>query len=126
MMKNFAHEDMKKSPPKVRYFSRISVISEFFIYCPELPMAQTEKFMFSNVAYKATVYRSGVDSIFCAAFFISITQPLWKHAKTYVSKNTLFLNLLVNTPTKFPNSKINHKKEDLMTQHTFIFNINII
>ena len=56
----FAHKNMKKSPPKVEYFSRISVISEIFHYCPT---AQTVEFMFSNVAYRATVYRTGAPAL---------------------------------------------------------------
>ena len=51
-----AHERMKKSLQNVGYFSRISIISEIFPYCPT---AQTVEFMFSNVAYRVTVYRTG-------------------------------------------------------------------
>ena len=35
---------------------RISVVSEIFPYCPT---AQIAEFMFPNVAYRATVYRTG-------------------------------------------------------------------
>ena len=99
MMKIFAHEDLKKSPPKVGYLSRISVISEIFLYYPELTMAQTIEFMFSNVAFRATVYRSEVDSIFCAAFFIRITQPLLKTCKNLCLQIHIhFFNLLTGRP----------------------------
>ena len=47
---------MKKSIQKAKYFSRISIISDIFPYCPA---AQTVEFMFSNVAYRATLYRTG-------------------------------------------------------------------
>ena len=48
---------MKKTPKKVAYLSRNSVVSKFFI------TAQTDKiadFMFQNMAYRATVYKTGV------------------------------------------------------------------
>ena len=48
---------MKKPHQKVAYLSRISVVSEIFPYCPTAQMAE---FMFPNVAYRATVYRTGV------------------------------------------------------------------
>ena len=47
---------MKKPPQKVDYLSRNSIISDFF-YCPTAQMAE---FMFLNVVYRATVYRTGV------------------------------------------------------------------
>ena len=60
----FAHENMKKSPQKVAYLSRNSVVSEIFhllpTYCPTVQMAE---FIFPNVAYRATVYRTGGQSI---------------------------------------------------------------
>ena len=57
----FAHANINKLLPKVGYFSRISVISEVFPYCPT---AQTIKFMFSNVTYRATIYRTGNSALF--------------------------------------------------------------
>ena len=50
----------KKPPQKVAYLSRNSVVSEIFSYYPTAQMAE---FMFSNVAYRATVYRTGTESI---------------------------------------------------------------
>ena len=47
---------MKKTPQKVAYLSRNSVVSEIFFYCPTAQMAE---FMFPNVVYRATVYRTG-------------------------------------------------------------------
>ena len=47
---------MKKPPQKVAYLSRNSVVSEIFPYCPTAQMAE---FMLPNVAYRATVYRTG-------------------------------------------------------------------
>ena len=41
---------------QVAYLSRNSVVSEIFLYCPTAQMAD---FMFPNVAYRATVYRTG-------------------------------------------------------------------
>ena len=51
---------MKKPPQKVAYLSRNSVVSEIFPYCPT---AQTVQFMFSNMAYRATVYRTGATEL---------------------------------------------------------------
>ena len=52
---------MKKPAQKVAYLSRNSVVSEIFhllpTYCPTARMAE---FMFQNVVYRATVYRTGV------------------------------------------------------------------
>ena len=48
---------MKKTPQKVAYLSRNSVVSEIFPYCLTAHMAE---FMFPNVTYRATVYRTGV------------------------------------------------------------------
>ena len=51
---------MKKSHQKVVYSSRISDVSEIFPYCPTAQMAE---FMFPNVAYRATVYRTGDNTV---------------------------------------------------------------
>ena len=52
---------MKKPPQKVAYLSRNSVVSEIFHLLPnECPTAQMAEFMFQNVVYRATVYRTGV------------------------------------------------------------------
>ena len=62
-MKNkfFTHENMKKPPQKVAYLSRNSVVSEIFHLLPnECPTAQMTEFMFQNVVYRATVYRTGI------------------------------------------------------------------
>ena len=51
---------MKKTPQKVAYLSRNSVVSEIFHLLPnECPTAQMAEFMFQNVVYRATVYRTG-------------------------------------------------------------------
>ena len=52
---------MKKPHQKVAYLSRISVVSEIFPYCPT---AQKAEIMFPNVAYRATVYRTGSRAIY--------------------------------------------------------------
>jgi hypothetical protein len=62
--KMFAHENMKKPPQKVAYLSRNSVVSEIFYLLPTYcPTAQMAEFMFQNVVYRATVYRTGVKVI---------------------------------------------------------------
>ena len=48
---------MKKPPQKVAYLGRNFVVSEIFTYCPM--SAQIAEFMFQNVVYRATVYRTG-------------------------------------------------------------------
>ena len=54
----------EKIPPKVGYFSqnsdRISAISEILSYWPA-QTTQTVESLFSNVAYRATVHRNGVE-----------------------------------------------------------------
>ena len=52
---------MKKPPQKVAYLSRNSVFSEIFHLLPNSPTAQMAEFMFPNVAYRATVYRTGIE-----------------------------------------------------------------
>ena len=48
------------APQKVAYLSRNSVVSEIFFLLPYIcPTAQMAEFMFQNVAYRATVYRTG-------------------------------------------------------------------
>ena len=49
---------MKKLPSKVSYFS---IIEETFLYWPDYPNG---KFLFSNVAYKASVYKTGSIGMF--------------------------------------------------------------
>ena len=55
---------MKKPPQKVAYLSRNSVVSEIFhlVLPNECPTAQMAEFMFQNVAYRATVYRTGKNT----------------------------------------------------------------
>ena len=49
---------MKKPPPKVAYLkAEFPSFQKFFTYCPT---AQMVEFMFPNVAYRATVYRTGI------------------------------------------------------------------
>ena len=45
---------MKKPPQKVAYLSRNSVVSEYFLFLPNSPNG-----LFPNVAYGATVHRTG-------------------------------------------------------------------
>ena len=54
---------MKKPPQKVAYLSRNSVVSEIFHLLPTYCLtAQMAEFMFQNVVYRATVYRTGKNS----------------------------------------------------------------
>ena len=54
---------MKKPPQKVAYLSRNSVVSEIFHLLPnDCPTAQMAEFMFQNVVYRATVYRTGLGT----------------------------------------------------------------
>ena len=56
----FATKKLKKPPQKVAYLSRNSVVTEIFHLLPTYcPTAQMAEFMFPNVAYRATVYRTG-------------------------------------------------------------------
>ena len=55
---------MKKPTQKVAYLSRNSVVSEIFHLLPTYcPTAQIAEFMFQNVVYRATVYRTGVYTV---------------------------------------------------------------
>ena len=56
LKKFFALKKLKKPPQKVAYLSSISVVSEISLYCPTAQMAEV---MVQNVAYRATVYRTG-------------------------------------------------------------------
>ena len=47
---------MKKPPQKVTYLSRNSVVSEIFLLLPNSPNGSI---YVPNVAYRATVYRTG-------------------------------------------------------------------
>ena len=53
----FANENTKEST--INTFGEFLVISENFPYCPT---AQILEFMFSNMAYRATVYSTGSGS----------------------------------------------------------------
>ena len=53
----FAHKKLKKSPSKVA--QKNSNPPFFFLIAWAAQMAQTEEFMFQNLAYRPTVYRSG-------------------------------------------------------------------
>ena len=56
----FGLKKLKKPPQKVANLSRNSVVSEIFHLLPnECPTAQMAEFMFQNVVYRATVYRTG-------------------------------------------------------------------
>ena len=58
----FAHENMTNPPQKVAYLSRYSIVSEIFhsaLQCCQT--AQLAEFMFQNVVYRATVYRTGIS-----------------------------------------------------------------
>ena len=56
--KFYDHENMKKLPRKVEYIK-----AEFPSFKKLSLTAQTEEFMFSNVAYRATVYKTGALSL---------------------------------------------------------------
>ena len=59
---NFDLKKLKKPPQNVAYLSRNSVVSEIFHLLPnECPTAQMAEFLFQNVVYRATVYRTGVS-----------------------------------------------------------------
>ena len=53
----FAHKKLKKPPSKVAQKNSNPL---FFLTASTAQMAQTEEFMFQNVAYRPTVYRTGV------------------------------------------------------------------
>ena len=58
---------MKKTPEKVAYLSRNSIVSEIFHLLPTYcPTAQMAEFMFQNVVYRATVYIDGLGTL-CGA-----------------------------------------------------------
>ena len=58
----FGLKKLKKPPQKVAYLVRNSVVSEIFHLLPTYcPTAQMAEFMFQNVVYRATVYRTGTD-----------------------------------------------------------------
>ena len=90
----------EKITPKVGSFSRISVISEIFPYCPT---AQTVEFMFLNVAYKATVYRSGARGFLssppslyvCVAFHRELFSSGCFYAANRKRKRTSFTSWLL-------------------------------
>ena len=49
------------NPKKVAYLkAEIPWFQKFFTYCPTAQMAE---FMFPNVVYRATVYRTGVSTL---------------------------------------------------------------
>ena len=50
---------MTKSPPKQDTLAEFPSLHKF---SPDYQTAQTEEFMFSNVAYKATEYRTGATT----------------------------------------------------------------
>ena len=64
--KFFVHKKLKKPPTKVAQKNSNPL---FFLSASTAQMAQTEEFMFQNVAYRPTVYRTGaggfVISILC-------------------------------------------------------------
>ena len=83
---------MKKPAQKVAYLSRNLVVSEIFHLLPTYcPTAQMAEFMFQNVVYRATVYRTGCNTIMPCHYRayklnvrISKTEPAisyWKKAK---------------------------------------------
>ena len=55
--KNFAHKKLKKPPSKVAQKNSNPLFS---LTASTAQMAQTEEFMFQNVAYRPTVYRTGM------------------------------------------------------------------
>ena len=70
---------------------RIYVISEIFRYCQT---AKTEEFMFSNVVYRAAVYKTGVKVVFLSLManpHFSWVGRKASHKKLYVSKMVLIV-----------------------------------
>ena len=55
----FAHKKLKNHPQKLL---RKTQIHFFFLTAWAAQTAQTEEFMFQNVAYRPTVYRTGPES----------------------------------------------------------------
>ena len=81
----------KNHPIKVGQFSKISVISESFPFCQTI---QTEEFMFSNVAYRSTVYGTGICTMHTylgSSFRILGDRPisLSKNSQDFISISTL-------------------------------------
>ena len=71
---------MKKPPKKVAYLSRNSVVSEIFHLLPnDCPTAQMAEFMFQNVVYRATVYRTRAVVVFVTSqtllFILALAIP---------------------------------------------------
>ena len=56
----FADKKLKKPPSKVA--QKKTQIHFFFLTASSAQMAQTEEFMFQNVAYRPTVYRTGASA----------------------------------------------------------------
>jgi hypothetical protein len=56
LKKKIAHKKLKKPPSKV---SQKNSNPLFLLTASTAQMAQTEEFMFKNVAYRPTVYRTG-------------------------------------------------------------------
>ena len=55
----FAHKKLKKTPTKVAQKNSNLL---FFLILPEMPKLPKQKnFMFQNVAYRPTVYRTGIS-----------------------------------------------------------------
>ena len=57
LKKNFALKKLKKTPSKVAQKNSNPLF--FLLTASTAQMAQTEEFMFENVAYRPTVYRTG-------------------------------------------------------------------
>ena len=61
----FAHKKLKKPPSKVAQKNSYPL---FFLTAWAAQTAQTEEFMFQNVAYRLIVYRTGAVVDFCWVF----------------------------------------------------------
>ena len=57
--KIFAHKKLKKPPSKLAQKNSNPL---FFLTASSAQMAQTEEFMFQNLAYRPTVYRTGKNA----------------------------------------------------------------
>ena len=61
-LKKIAPENIKKTPSKVAHKTQIH---SFFLTALTAQTAQTEEFMFQNVVYRPTVYRTGYTTTDC-------------------------------------------------------------
>ena len=67
---------------------RVPQIHYFFLTALTAQTAQTEEFLFQNVAYRLTVYRTGVEMLFEEAFIIIFMyQPFFEVSFLFLYSN---------------------------------------